>query len=329
MRAGRVLLAVVVLVGALTGAAPAHGGVPGALRVLTWNVYLGGHGVGPDNLDDLLDQVVELRPDVFFSVETYGSGPRIAEALTRRAGKGGYTGVQVTDHPAGRDNLWIFTRFRVTEVFDAAAGLSGDFHFGGARVQPRRGPALNLFALWLPYTNPWNGYLVDENAAGVRAGLPPRHSAADVAHAERAQTDHITDIVDRRLPAMLAGNTDPVLIGGDLNTLPADDWTPRWAGCPHHFGMSYPLRATRVLTDAGFVDTYRAANPDACTHPGATWSPLPTERLITEQRIDLTFARGPLEVRRAFVVAERMRRHGPGTFYSDHAAVVTDLALPR
>nr|WP_232376494.1 endonuclease/exonuclease/phosphatase family protein [Amycolatopsis aidingensis] len=150
-----------------------------------------------------------------------------------------------------------------------------------------------------------------------------------MAHAERAQAEHIGEIIGTRLPRMLAGNRDPVLLGGDFNTLPAADWSSRWANCPNHFGMSFPLRATEIVTSAGFVDTYRAANPDTCTAQGATWSPLPTERLVTEQRIDFTFARGPFQVRESFVVDERMRRHGPGVFYSDHAAVVSDLTLRR
>ncbi|GAB3495311.1 endonuclease/exonuclease/phosphatase family protein [Amycolatopsis cihanbeyliensis] len=328
MRLGKALLVAVLLAVTLTPVASAGHG-PG-IRVLTWNIFHGGREPDERNLANLLDQVVALRPDVFFSVETYGSGDEIERALSRRAGKGRYTGVRVTDRPDGQDNLWLFTRFPVTEVYPKpSGGQVTDFHFGGARVWvPGRGE-VNLFSVWLPYTNPWNGYLIDENAAGIRAGLEPRHPAGEVARAERAQTEYVTDIIEHQLPRILAGNTDPVLIGGDFNTLPAADWRSRWANCPNHFGMSYPLRATEVVTAAGFVDTYRAANPDTCAAPGTTWSPLPAERLITEQRIDFTFARGPFDVRGSLVVDERMRGHGPGAFYSDHAAVVSDLTLRR
>ncbi|GAA2795837.1 hypothetical protein [Nonomuraea dietziae] len=71
------------------------------------------------------------------------------------------------------------------------------------------------------------------------------------------------------------------MIGGDLNTVPAEDWSATWAAAPNHLGTSYPLTATKVVTDAGFVDTFRAAHPDAGAVEGRTWSPLPTERLIT------------------------------------------------
>lgn len=61
----------------------------------------------------LLDQLVALRPDVYLAVETYGSGDRIADALSGRAGNGTYRGIKITDRPAGDDNLWIFTHLVV------------------------------------------------------------------------------------------------------------------------------------------------------------------------------------------------------------------------
>ncbi|CAL99404.1 endonuclease/exonuclease/phosphatase family protein [Saccharopolyspora erythraea NRRL 2338] len=298
------------------------------VRVLTWNILHGGREYGPRNLPNLLDQVVAVRPDVFFTVETYGSGPDIERALTERAGKGAYTGVRVTDRPPGEDNLWLFTRFPVSHRYPAPhGGVVDDFNFGGARVRLPDGAELNLFTVWLPYSDPWNGYLVDDNAAAIRTGVPPRHSGADVQRAETEQQRHIDDIVRTQLPAMLGGNTDPVLMGGDFNTLAAHDWRPEHAACSGHLGMSYPLGATAAVTAAGFADTYRTAHPDVCAEPGSTWSPQPAERMITPQRIDFTFARGDVRVERSEVIDQRIPEHGPGVFYSDHAAVLTDLVV--
>ncbi|MEU7893199.1 endonuclease/exonuclease/phosphatase family protein [Nonomuraea sp. NPDC049152] len=305
---------------------------PGAsLRVVTWNIYKGGLGAGADNLPHVLDQLVELRPDIYLAVETYGAGETIAQALSRRAGRGKYTGVKITDRPAGKDNLWIFTHLPIVHVYPKPVGGQHvtDFNLGGVRVRLADGQQLNAFVAWLNYTDPWVGYLIDENAAGIRSGLTPRHTAEEVVAADQRQTAHLREIVDQHLPAMLAGNADPLVLGGDLNTVPAEDWSATWAAAPNHFGMSYPLTATKVATDAGFVDTFRAAHPDAGAVEGRTWSPLPTERLITPQRIDMIFAKGAVTVDGAQVVDQRMRRHGPGTFYSDHAAMVTDLRLPR
>lgn len=317
-------------VASLPQAASATKGRPNnRIRVLTWNIYQGGRGEGgADNLHHLLDQLVAIAPDVYLAVETYGSGPQIERALTNRAGKGTYVGVQITDAAAGSDNLWIFTHLPIARVFPKPTGeLISDFNLGGIRLRLPRRRELDVFVVWSNYSNPWDGYLIDENAAGIRAGLTPRHSVDDVVHAGRVQTAHLREIVDVHLPHLGAGEGGrPVIIGGDFNTLPAADWTSRWADTTNHFGMSYSLTATKVVTDSGFVDTFRAAHRDAVVE-GRTWSPLPRERLITPQRIDMIFAKGNVAVRAANVIDTRMPQHGPGTFYSDHAAVTADLAI--
>jgi hypothetical protein len=302
---------------------------PGTIRVLAWNIYHGGREPRPDNLPRLLDRLVAIAPDVFLCVETYGSGPKIRQALTDRVGNGAYRGIKLTKAAPGSDNLWLFTHLPIAEVYPAPAGGEHitDFNLGGVRVRLPDGRELNVFDMWVSYTNPWIGYLIDENAAGIRAGLEPRHAPADVVNADRLQTAYIREIADRHLPAMLGDNTDPIVIGGDVNTLPALDWATEWADCPNHLGMAYDLTATKVFDDAGFVDTFRHVHPNACSHEGRTWSPLPTERLICPNRIDLVYARGVAEVRNSFVLDDRMRKHGPGVFYSDHAGVVTDLVV--
>lgn len=311
-----------------TGAGPSRP-APGTIRVLTWNIYRGGSGVGPDNLPLLLDQLVALRPDVYLAVETYGAGDRITRELTRRAGKGRFTGIKITDAAPGSDNLWIFTHLPIVRVYPKPAGGTNitDFNLGGVRVRLPRRQELDAFVLWCNYTNPWDGYLIDENAAALRAGLTPRHSPADVVYAGRRQTAHVDEVVRQHLPAMIGSGSDvPLVIGGDLNTLPASDWSAANANTPNHFGMSYDLTATKVLTDAGFVDTFRAVHPDVAVE-GRTWSPLPTERLITPQRIDMIFAKGDVRVHDSVTVDTRLPLHGPGTFYSDHAAVWSDVSF--
>ncbi len=46
----------------------------------------------------------------------------------------------------------------------------GDFNLGGVRVRLPGRRELDAFVLWCTYTNPWDGYLIDENAAAIRAG---------------------------------------------------------------------------------------------------------------------------------------------------------------
>lgn len=324
------------LAGVGATAAARHLGPPDrrSLRVMAWNIYRGGRGVtesnvgvGPENLRLLLDQLVSTAADVYLTVETYGSGQTIVEALNQRYGRGTYTGHAITQRDDDTDNLWIITRLEVEHVLPrpATGGLVTDFNLGGLRVG-KQGRSFNVFVAWLQYTDPWIGYLIDENAAAVRAGLTPRHSAAAVAKEDRLQTDQLREMLDVHLPAMLGDNTDPVIIGGDFNTNAASDWAAAWKDAPEHFGLAYALTATTVLTEAGFVDTYRAAHPEAGDDQGRTWSPLPTERMITPSRIDFVMSKG-VDVSTSATIDRRLRSHPEGPFYSDHAAVVTDFHI--
>ncbi|WP_143155903.1 endonuclease/exonuclease/phosphatase family protein [Cyclobacterium lianum] len=50
------------------------------LKVMAWNILHGGNDL-PDGPDRVIDIIREIDPDLILMVETYGSGPRIAETL--------------------------------------------------------------------------------------------------------------------------------------------------------------------------------------------------------------------------------------------------------
>lgn len=312
-----------------TSALPAAAAEPVGtdVRVLNWNIWLGGTGAGAENLPLLLDQVVAVAPDVFFAVETYGAGEQILAALNGRVGKGRYHAAQITPgNGISQDNLWIFTRFPIVAVYPPPSNKDiSAFNFGGVRVRLPNGRAVNLFDTWFSFNSPWVGDLIERNADDILAGQRPTHSASKVRNAESAGLADVRGAISS-LPGMLGGNTDPIIMAGDFNTVPAADWSTVWAGCASHTGQSYPLRITSELISRGFVDTYRAANPDACASPGGTWSP--HHAYDTPQRIDFTFTKGaPIATVDSYTVDERLAAHPPGGFYSDHAAVVTDLCI--
>jgi len=130
----------------------------------------------------------------------------------------------------------------------------------------------------------------------------------------------------------LAAAGMPAIIGGDFNS-PGDDWTEAMVGSRPHIKFPLAWPAAKAVRDAGYLDTWRTAHPDAVANPGVTWSwgypqPLLWEN-ETQDRIDLLFARNAT-VEAAQIVG------GAGLpdvaiavtpFPSDHQAVVATLAL--
>jgi endonuclease/exonuclease/phosphatase family metal-dependent hydrolase len=77
-------------------------------------------------------------------------------------------------------------------------------------------------------------------------------------------------LVDGLKPVIDTGA--PVILTGDFNTPSHLDWTEAAVaarGLP--FAVDWPT--TRLLADAGFTDSYRAAHPDPVASPGLTWTP--------------------------------------------------------
>lgn len=321
------LVAAFLLTTGATTAAQASESSTVDIRVLNWNIYLGGTGAGDGNVPLMLDQVVDVAPDVFFAVETYGSGPQILAALNERAGKGTYHAVQITPgNGVYQDNLWVFTRFPVVQVYPKPVSKEiSAFNFGGVRVRLPNGREINLFDTWLSYNEPWVGDMIEANADQISAGKEPTYRPRQV---QKSESNGLADAraALAALPGMLGGNADPIIMAGDFNTVPATDWTAAWAGCPSHTGQRYDLRLTDEVTGSGFTDAYRATNPDACTSAGPTWSP--HYDYDVPMRIDFTFVKGTaITPLRSHTVTTRLPGHPAGDFYSDHAAVVADLRI--
>lgn len=307
---------------------------------MAWNIFHGGRGVtetvdavGPENLELLAELMASVDADVYLVIETYGSGHLIEQRLnasTAAPPDRPYRGYRITQRPDGKDNLWIFTRLEVIETLPAPAegGSISDFHLGGLRVR-WDDQVVPIVVTWINFTEPWVADLIDQNAADRQEGKSPRHDIATVLEAEQRQTAQLREIVDVHLPVLLGGALDPsqpMILGGDLNTVPGSDWTSPWRDATGHHGAEYPLTATDVLASAGFIDAYRAVHPDVSDWPGSTWSPLPTEPITVPARIDLIMSTGFTAIS-ADVVQTRHSSQPPGLFLSDHAGLVVELEL--
>jgi len=321
------------------GADVSYDGTSTPLRAMAFNVFLGGtYCGGAQNLRQLIDFLRVEDPDVVFMVETYGSGAAIEAGLNRgRAEPRRYRGIQVTREPGqepDRDNLWLFTRYPVTEVYPRVRrGTVTSFHFGGARIRLPSGRGVNLFSIWLDVAErAW--FPTDATALDRAFGRPASSTPAQLADSDRVRRyARVRTILDDVVPALVPDPNEPVIVGGDLNTLSAYDWSSRFAAAPGHAGLVVDWPVTKAFAEAGFTDAYRSVYPDAASHPGRTWSPY-WGFGYAPARIDYVWFRGPgVRAVGAHIHTERLGRHAASEiandfpFYSDHGALVADLLV--
>ncbi|MFF5304907.1 HAD-IA family hydrolase [Streptomyces sp. NPDC013161] len=271
---------------------------PYELRVLSWNLWLGGSKVD-DHRTKQLKAIAETGADVVGLQETGGTAAEeLAEAL------GWY------HHRAG-ENLGVISRHPITARFgDPDVGFYGA---AGVRIAVGEGREVDVWTCHLDYT-PYGPY---ESAFD---GLP----AADLIAHEGVRLAQMRDALGRI--AEVGDDAVPVVLVGDFNCPSHLDWP----------GVEWPV--TKAAAEAGLFDSYREVHPDAVAEPGHTWSPIHpvhedgSGRVEPQDRIDYVLHRG-LDVldSRTFVVGtpSPWPNVSGNCWPSDHAAVLTVFAVPR
>lgn len=268
---------------------------PVDVRVMTWNIWKGGREDGAEVGPQRVVEVIRSSgADIVAMQETYGSGERIAEAL-------GF-------HLLARGtNVAILSRHRIVEdlsVFE-------EFKCVGGLVALPDGRRIAVYSVWLPYeADIWLPEARDpDDVPAMLAACAP--SARDLAA--------IRDAIAERLAGPQYEGV-PLVIAGDFNAMSHLDYSEV---ARSQYGAVVEWPTSRVLTDAGFRDSYRERNPIVDRRRDRTWSPrFPDQE---QDRIDFIHDRGDaLET-----LASRTIDEHPILFPSDHAAVLTTFRLAR
>ncbi|MFE3454243.1 discoidin domain-containing protein [Nonomuraea sp. NPDC059194] len=312
------------------------------LRLMAWNLFVGGtinrQEPTGENLQQMIEYLNEVDPDILFVVEGYGSGTKILDGLNAgRPADKRFSGVQLTkpeDYSVNGDNLWLYTKLEIEKVYPRYADADiSSFNIGGARLGLPNGKHVHAFSLWT-----WHdGYAFgDTHDAAVQNthGLPRTKTTEQILEGDHLRRVGMGKaILEKALPSFIGDDDAPVLMGGDLNAQSHLDWSEQFANAPGHGGVVLPWPYTKMYTDAGFLDTFRYANPDAGAYPGRTWSPLSGFGAVPA-RIDYVFARGKdVRILGSRADVSRLPRHRnswldqPWPFYSDHGAVITDVVI--
>ena len=264
---------------------------PAIVSVMAFNIWRGGREDGAEiGVQRTIDVIRAADPDIVCMQETYGSGPRIADAL-------GY------HFYLRSSNLSVMSRYPIEETFD----LYQPFRFGACRVRLGRGASVIVCPLWI------------HHLPDVWGDPPTPETDMDALIAAEMETrgSEIRGILDALQPWIDNAAAEPVIVAGDFNSMSHLDWSEAYRHL--HGGVAVDWPVSRAMTDAGFRDTFREAHPDVEARRGITWSPRFRDALQT--RIDYVYVLGD---RLRTVDAVMLDRH-PVRWPSDHAAVLSTL----
>jgi hypothetical protein len=243
-------------------------------------------------------------------VETYGSGPFIADYL-------GYNFHLIASEETPLDdtsvNLSIYSKYPFGKRIDT----NFPFYLGGIEI-PINGQTIRFFSNWFHYL-PWDN---EPEKMGK--------SVKELLEWEKTESRH--KMIQKVLPYLkkFANETDsiPMIFGGDMNSLSHLDWTKKTKKI--HNNLVVPWNATKILDDLGLIDSYRKENPNPITHPGVTWD---KKGRKDSHRIDYIFYKGKSikstksNSYNAFF-NEPIILNGKEIIYpSDHGIVVTSFKL--
>jgi endonuclease/exonuclease/phosphatase family metal-dependent hydrolase len=288
---GRVVALLVVVL--LAAAAPAHAQAPTEVRVMTFNIWLGGDVVDSGSV---IRAIQGAHADIVGLQEAEGNTRQIAQAL---------------GWPYWSDRLHVVSRYPLIDPPVAR----GEYVL--AQVSPGRVFALANVHLT---SDPYGPYLVRDGRWLARVMANERATRLpEIRHTLRA----LRPVLRRGIPTFMTG---------DYNTPSHLDWTAAADAVRDdiHYPVAWPV--TEALQHAGFRDTYRVVHPDPVATPGITWTyGYPFPRIAKNEvvdRIDLVQASAGVDVLDSGIVGPPGTRDVTvpiEPYPSDHRAVVSTV----
>jgi endonuclease/exonuclease/phosphatase (EEP) superfamily protein YafD len=257
------------------------------INVMAWNIWHGGRESGlTEGVARVVDVIKQSQADIICMVETYGSGPIIADSL------GYYFYLRSS-------NLSIMSRFPIGETVD----MFRAFNYGGAEVWLSAREKVMVHPLWIHYLPDMNN-LIDTTI--------PVDSLLKWEWQTRG--NEMKEILAEMQNELAQSDQVPVIMAGDYNSPSHLDWDSTHADL--HQGRIIEWPVSRQMIDAGMIDAYRRIHPNPRSHPGHTWSPIFQQ--AWQDRIDYVYYQGEkLDPTTADVISSY-----PDVFPSDHAAVI-------
>ena len=264
------------------------------LKVMTFNIWLGGGLVAQDKV---VEAIEASGADIVGLQEAAGNSRLIADAM------GWYA----------EPRMHVISRYPIIQPPDG----DGAYVF----VQLAPGQVVAVGNVHLP-SDPYGPDLVLE-------GEPLDAVLANETDTRMPSLEPLLPVWQSVVDAGI-----PLFVTGDFNAPSHLDWTGDTVDQLPHMKYAVAWPVSTAMEQAGFTDTFRAANPDPSKDPGRTWTyGYPYPRVDDGEvidRIDLVFASEGVEVTASEVVGET------GTpdvdiaidqYPSDHRAVVSTVTV--
>jgi endonuclease/exonuclease/phosphatase family metal-dependent hydrolase len=271
-----------------------------SLRVMSYNIWLGGANAGP--LSRTVGVIQTAQADIIGIQERGSNGQAIATAL-------GYHYQSLGSSTA------ILSRFPIVETLAY-----------GVKVQMSPLQEAYVFDVHLaPY--PYQPY-------DIRDGLITTEAQA-IASAQATRGGATTALLNNMSTSLSTGI--PVFLTGDFNEPSHLDWTAEAAAAGKHFGMQVDWPTSSSVVSAGLSDAFRTLRPDEIADPGFTWTPGYPAPTVTpdevQDRIDFVYYAGhgvvpTLAQTLGYNANDGSTDIALQPYPSDHRAVVVEFDVP-
>ena len=315
---GRILAG---LVAAVLAAGPA--GAETKLRIMSFNIWGGGGNEGK-GVEETVAVLKAADPDIVGIQETRlegadctadhcpPQGASVAKAIAEALG------YHYHDQTAENAALWsnaILSRHPIGPASPHDLGVPIDVN------------GVTVWAFNIHHDDePYQPYQLLGIEYGPAPFIKTEAEAVDWANRTRGPA---MDLLFQDIAA--AEDAAAVLVFGDFNEPSEHDWTEAAVAAGQQ-PVKVVWPTTHRLSEAGFVDTYRAVWTDPVARPAFTWTPQGDEKDPEDHhdRIDFAFARAAgLKVLGAWIVGETGRRTDLAVdpWPSDHRAVLAEISF--
>ncbi len=322
-------------------------GVKKDIRALQFNVWQEGTVV-PKGFDAIADEVIRAKADLvaFSEVRNYNGtdfSQRIIEALAERGVK--YYGAKSYDSG-------LIARYPISD-YQALYPVKDDHGSITKAIVNVDGVEIAFYSAHLDYLNcsyyDVRGY---DGSSWEKLEKPQTNVDTLLAIGERSMRDDAIKVFLADAKQEIKQGRQ-IILGGDFNEPSHLDWTKGTAQLYDHHGVVIHWTCSTLLTEAGFVDSYRKLYPNPIMHTGftypsankdmpinrLTWAPKSDER----ERIDFIYyyPNPRIKVLRSIILgsdysisrSKEVKEEGDefmlplGVWPSDHKALLTTFRL--